>query len=128
MKPSTLIKWAIKDLEKCEEDPKYKIDMSNWHDPFCDVCRVCLAGAVMAQRLSCNSHTSVMPHHVGGVWQSRLIALNSFRMGHVRAGLSELGLDPNGFGTRKHAVYEVSPAKFKKQMIKLSKDLKEAGL
>ena len=55
-KPWNLIRLAIKDLEKCEIDPNYKIDMDVWHLPPNEhissddgKCWVCLAGSVMAK-------------------------------------------------------------------------------
>jgi len=48
-----LIRLALKDLEACEANPSYKVDMTYWHlyDESDDICYVCLAGSVMAQRL-----------------------------------------------------------------------------
>jgi len=50
---SDLIRLAIKDLEVCEADPLYEIDLSYWHmyDQKNKVCLVCLAGALMAKSL-----------------------------------------------------------------------------
>ena len=65
-KPSELIRTSIRDLVLCELDPKYEIDMADWHVPYftdeaCDnddwsdanvkTCNVCLAGAVMSKTL-----------------------------------------------------------------------------
>ena len=49
-KPSELIRLALADLRKCEADPRYLIDMAQWHRPVTsELCHVCLAGAVMAR-------------------------------------------------------------------------------
>lgn len=52
-KLSARIRVAITDVKKCEADPAYELDMSEWHRPFGfgAMCRVCLAGSVMAQTL-----------------------------------------------------------------------------
>ena len=31
-KKSELIRLALKNLQECEEDPKYKVNMARWHD------------------------------------------------------------------------------------------------
>ena len=50
-KPSELIRLALSDLEKCEGDSRYEVDMNEWHVPTQKghVCYVCLAGSVMAK-------------------------------------------------------------------------------
>jgi hypothetical protein len=50
--PAKLLEMALEDLEKCEASPDYEVCMAEW----ClqkeeKTCYVCLAGAVMAQRL-----------------------------------------------------------------------------
>lgn len=64
--PSKLIRLAVGDLKKCEEDSRYEIDMSGWHvpdfvedvkeynDSEVEVCNVCFAGAIMAKTLDCD--------------------------------------------------------------------------
>jgi hypothetical protein len=51
-KPSDLLQLALDDLELCEKDRNYTIDMSEWHTPSQDEsekCAVCIAGAVIAK-------------------------------------------------------------------------------
>lgn len=52
-KPSEIVEIALHDLEVCENSPAYEIDMSRWYDTTIEegVCRVCLAGAVLASRM-----------------------------------------------------------------------------
>lgn len=59
-KLSDLILISLADLEKCENDPNYRIDMDSWHHfvsldnafaSISNVCHVCLAGAVAAKSL-----------------------------------------------------------------------------
>jgi len=51
-KRSELIRLAVADLEKCEHDSRFIIDMSCWIISTRDTCAVCLAGSVMAQTLN----------------------------------------------------------------------------
>jgi len=50
-----LIRVAIKDLEECEADPNYLIEMDYWHYPVGlgnkKICMVCLARSVMAKTI-----------------------------------------------------------------------------
>jgi len=58
-----LIRLAVKDLEACEANPAYDIEMGEWHTYIAvdDVCLVCLAGSVMAQSLPANRTTYMSP-------------------------------------------------------------------
>lgn len=50
--PSALIRLAVKDLEACQHDKRYHINMRTWHcaeELGLEVCTVCLAGSVLAQ-------------------------------------------------------------------------------
>ena len=47
-KLSDVILIALEDLEKAEKSKEYEIDMDDWYKPN-GVCKVCFAGAVMAQ-------------------------------------------------------------------------------
>lgn len=50
---SDLLEVAVNDAKACGKDPRYKLSMMNWHEPIGDsgVCRVCLAGSVIAKTL-----------------------------------------------------------------------------
>ena len=50
-KLSDLLDLAVSDAIKCEEDPRYRLNMDTYHTPEKDGCHVCLAGAVMAQTM-----------------------------------------------------------------------------
>lgn len=50
-KLSDRILLALHDLELCEADPNYEIEMGNWHVPWKGICEVCLSGSVMAKTL-----------------------------------------------------------------------------
>lgn len=128
-KPSELIRVAITDLIKCEEDPNYRINMADWHRPQGEVCEVCLAGAVMAQRIGVYRHEIrnpvLFPPEVSGP----LLALDDFRMGCVSGGLERLDIRcpemPAIFGIID---YSESPEEFKYDMRSLAQLLEDHGL
>jgi len=51
-KRSSLIRLAVADLEKCERNPRYVINMDSWIISGETTCSVCLAGSIMAQTLN----------------------------------------------------------------------------
>lgn len=104
-KLSDLIRLALDDLRKCEENPQYTINMHVWyhHSPDNNRCMVCLAGSVMAQtlqfastdrlgdiiRLGCDDLNSTASR-----WAAGMYALNAARQGRVDFALRWwLGLD-----------------------------------
>lgn len=132
-KPSDLIELALTDLEKCESDPYYEIDMGSWHHPEDGKCLVCLAGAVMAQSLGDN------PKKVSSLarWRVRdevtarkLSALDYFRSGGIAGGLREMRIrHPIGFpATFKPSSYSINATKFKADLRNLAAQFREAGL
>jgi hypothetical protein len=66
-KTSELLEVALRDLEACEADPKYRVAMHTWHHYLTpeDVCLVCLAGAVMAKSLDVAYNHTRNPTFVG---------------------------------------------------------------
>lgn len=83
---SDLIRVAVEDARLLEHDPRYKLDMNVWHEPFEEGrCRVCMAGAVMVRQLSLPidlmAYPSVGRFHPAD--ENRLHALNSIREGNV---------------------------------------------
>src|SRR5690606_229892 len=81
-----LLELALDDLAKCERQPdKFRIDMKSWLDRDGEICMVCLAGAVMAQRLlggnlPCESRD---PWYFDAETHDRLKALDRLRSGEV---------------------------------------------
>ena len=130
-KPSDLIRVAIADLEKCEADPSYSIDMSEWHRPSGEVCRVCLAGAVMAKTQATDPREDVSPGSItdGHDWNA-LRSLDDFRTGDWGCALEFWGIDQVPAGLVRHKVirYSNDPALFKADMLKAAEILAEAGL
>lgn len=100
-KLSKLIRIALEDLEKCEVDSFYLIDMYDWvlKDNQDESCSVCFAGAVMVNRYSevmdklanqkDNEFFYFLPCDVGD--ERKLIALENIRVGKIHAALSEFG-------------------------------------
>lgn len=94
-KPSDLILIALKDMEKVEKNPKYKIDQGKWHDPNKNKtkCSVCFAGSVMAMTYKLKPTEYYVPNTlmasetgIPGISElvaSRIAALNSVRRGLV---------------------------------------------
>ena len=92
--PSELLRLALSDLRKCEQDPTFRIDMGVWLLPAgvntlfersYDQCSVCLAGSVMAQTLKHPLGLSGGPRDWRFDTASKLYALNYFRTGIVVA-------------------------------------------
>lgn len=100
--PSELLTLAVNDLRLAAEDEHYFVDMGEWHEPIywrdrlnrevpaTAVCRVCLAGAVIAGTMKAPIVEPVSPVRYGGVTRlddvtntdyAALIALDQARKG-----------------------------------------------
>lgn len=89
-KLSDLAEAALADLEAVEKDERYVVDMESWHEPADGVCMVCLAGAVMANRLVCNPTVTLMPSMLHEA--QKLRSLNLLRMGIISGALEQFGI------------------------------------
>lgn len=130
-KPSALIHVALKDLELCEADPRYEVNMADWHEPDNDgTCYVCLAGAVMAKTCGANPKERFDFSNFHGHTPRKLEALDAFRVGAVEYGLELLKLKlPEGFSShRTISTYLANPPLFKMHLRRLAKDLEAVGL
>jgi hypothetical protein len=139
-KPSKLIRLAIADLVKTEQDSNYKIHMDTWHVPFHSRCHVCLAGAVMAQTLGADITKDVVPadfSHVLKVIPTRtwlrLRALDCFRKGHVSEGLRFMGYGDdtvqNCDDIRAPGLsYSDEPTAFKENLLLIADQFERKGL
>lgn len=128
-KASSLIRVALEDMEKCEADGGYVINMGTYHRSFYDgTCHVCFAGVVMAQSLNvpkgCTCYPSSFISEPGVT--GKLRALDCFRQGHVAAGLEQMGLPTSGFAN--NWIGYSHDDKFKERMRKLADQLEAAGL
>ena len=106
-KPSELIRLGLADLEACEDDENYRINMREWHKPCIDgdgktkpYCAVCLAGSVIAKTLGTDMNQHKDPLHFGmpeydppplGT-PTKLLCLDMFRLGYVWDPLEQMGL------------------------------------
>jgi hypothetical protein len=142
MKPSELIRAGVQDLEACEADPRYSINMVDWHSPTAtrfgevgwkSVCEVCLAGAVMAKRLRADPRVllnlSDFPTS-----RSSLRALNDFRGAGWAQGLRHMGIsDEKAVWSLDREIpeivpYNYGPEAFKAQLLRAADILAQHGL
>ena len=133
-KPSEMLRDAVGDLEKCEADPKYSIDMAVWYvwkTPH--KCFVCLGGAVIAQRLNPTEHGELTSDDFDEATTRKLQALDLFREGDTHNGLCELGLiedSPNPtipVNLLNPPIYRHDPEAFKVAMLAQADRLQGCG-
>jgi hypothetical protein len=93
-KLSDTLETALSDLELCEKDDKYKVDLDAWHKPSRDeqagkdICSVDLAGAVLAKTLGFPPDFDWEPSCAAdSPDKSRMMALEYIRMNHITAAL-----------------------------------------
>lgn len=91
-KPSELLKLAMHDLELCEQDEKYEINMIIWHSFFANKCYVCMAGAVMAKSLKCE-YRDIYPSNFNNQTENKLDIINNLRVGDFGIALKSLGIE-----------------------------------
>lgn len=158
-KPSELILLALRDLAKAEQTEGYSIDMGTWHEaadlPIYDpetcavdkggVCRVCLAGSVMAFSLNVPRTLDIAPWEFPNDVENVLHALDRFRQGRVLAALRQLAASAvkrakarKAFGIPADAEdwvsdveiveYAADPTLFKKQLRAIARKLAGVGL
>ena len=126
-KLSELIRHAVGDLEKCEIDGQYEIDMNAWHLPNNEVCHVCLAGSVMAQTLEIPASRAITLEVLDATVSEKMCALNEARKGNVKVALEWLGISQR-WNREKVTPYADDPTAFKAEMLQLAADLEAAGL
>jgi hypothetical protein len=135
---SEALELALTDLAKAEASPLHRVDMNQWHRGISDeddVCRVCLAGSVMAFSLGANPKDTMAPHFRGDGWSPILLALNELRGGFV--GTARV-MWPEGFKPTDPQLhpsdlscevvpYAADPVLFRRQLEQLVADLRKAG-
>lgn len=129
-KLSDLILVALADLEKCERDPRYNIDMDVWHELDGVVCHVCFAGVVMAQTKQGNISAKLWPDSFLAGDENKFDSLNYVRTGDVTSAVTVFhdcifNLD---LKNKDVTPYEVNPTKFKNDMRSIAAMLKKKGL
>lgn len=134
-KPSALIRVAIEDLIKCEQDSRYDVNMGIWHGGTYrqgDLCSVCLAGAVMAQELEALPKDDLDPFDFKEI--NKLLALDAFRVGCISSGLNYMDTDapPSIPITMEVSQYKSSNSylkdRFKYDMLNMADMLEQAGI
>lgn len=140
--PADLIELAAEDLEKCERDPNYYINMARWHFPRGeDRCEVCLAGSVLAQSLGqpLNKPYHPVRDRTGYDLDStgydevdnKMLALEYFRVGSFVNALRAMRYSREGMAQRLSDKlgtppdYGRSPDEFKTYMRSLAATLRE---
>jgi hypothetical protein len=127
--PSELIRLALKDLELCENDNKYFIDMDWWHcRRFDGSCSVCLAGSVMAKTLDTPLVNAFPEDFASTGTEMKLLALNQFRGGVVKRGLQYLGVVCDEVDNFAPTDYARDAEGFKREMELLASRLEAVGL
>lgn len=135
-KPSELLSLALEDLQKCEKDPRYSIDMDVWHegeDMWLGIslpCYVCMAGALMVHELDADIHKILLPDTFDDDTEIKLLAVDDLRRGHVATALDILGISNNApyrpTSRRIHS-YHTDRDLFITDIKCLIEDLKNAG-
>lgn len=132
-KLSELLTVALADLQKAEADPRYEINMDEWHAPVGSRCAVCLGGAVLAFSLKTPPMKYVNVIRRGKAVRDKLFAIDYLRRGDVVLaaqclGISDLRVEKAGIRPRQIVYYKENPKRFKQQLRRLASDLKAAGL
>lgn len=138
-KLSDLIELALNDLAEVERDPRYSVEMWDWHEKKEDYCSVCLAGAVMAKTLGVPYGKTSFPDYFANEKIERALnAIDRVRIGFVGSALhwlnSEMNEDLVSRMNRKFRIrlgqfqpYSINSDEFKTTMQKIATDLREMG-
>lgn len=130
-KPSELIRVALRDLRRVEDNPNYKVDMMVWHMPDKNdgICRVCLAGAVMAG-LGASPDEILNPYGYPARTVQKLCALNRFRQGRIDHGLNAMHIPTYEWYPSDRLVtpYDRDPEEFQLQLTLMADELEKVGL
>ena len=76
-----LAQVAVEDMESCFDTGRYAVNSIAWHDGISKKCKICLAGAVMAQTLQAPHRESFAPIDYENELRIRLRAINYIRSG-----------------------------------------------
>ncbi len=100
---SACIRVALQDLELVENDPRYLVDMQNWHLASGYRCLVCFAGSVIAKTLGAEPTQCISPNSYGWPdrrtavdleWNNdRITALDQVRTGKINTALEFMKVD-----------------------------------
>jgi hypothetical protein len=96
-KLSDLLELAVNDCKKLKKTPGYILNMGTWHEPVRGagkrkpVCRVCMAGAIMACELGIPRNHESRPDDFDPEDCSKLGAIDEMRNGHFDQAAHEMG-------------------------------------
>lgn len=135
-KLSNLLELALADLAKVEADKRYVVNMDLWHIPtyggdiYPALCRVCLAGAVIAGSLGGNIRKHLVPYNFDEKTKSKLFAIDCLRSGMIDTAIYYMKQKrpksmPNNI---KVADYKSSPLQWLSNMLFIIALLREHGL
>lgn len=87
MRLDILLTDALADLEACERNPAYEIDMNTWYcdDKDIGICTVCMAGAYLARRHPDVIQYSMYIERIPPELLAILKCINEIRGGHFRS-------------------------------------------
>ena len=135
---SDLIRMALADLNNIEVNPNYIVDMLEWHrkDDDSPICRVCLAGSVMANTLDAPLEEDLAPFDFGKDWEVALHILDDLRHSFISTPtfrslfvgeevLERIKYDIASVGVPR---YDKEPLLFKARLSEIASILEGAGL
>ena len=76
-----LILIALEDLNQTRLDPRYKINMGEWHTRYDKICHVCLAGCVLKKHIPLKESNGINGLNLD--LQNIAYALNDIRNGNL---------------------------------------------
>lgn len=142
LKPSELLRLALKDLEKVEAMPEtYLIDFARYHEYNAynsGKCVVCLAGSVLATSFGHAPTESIWLWDLDHEISDRIHCISDLQFGAIRSGLHVLGLPTSDVEyivnqTKEFhdgpitAPYRTNPDGYKKWVARLADRLEELG-
>lgn len=127
-KPSEILELALQDLDLCELDPDYKINMGQWHTGG-EICQVCLAGSILAKTIGVPKNISFDPKGFSPSIRCKMDFLEYVRLGYIGKAYNHLQRKrPVGvFSEVSVTYYHTDPIKFKTDLRNLISHLKEHG-
>ena len=152
-RPSAGVRLALHDLELCEQNPKYEINMYKWHhgkdevegSTICEVCEVCLGGSILA-RIEDNPNKEILSFRsdLSPTLSRRIRSMDCFRYGLIDSGVVEyIGLkkyrdlktsvkkrldEINVIYDNEWTSYGTNAKKFKKNLLEAADKLEAIGL
>lgn len=138
-KPSAAIRQAIADLKAVEKDPRYRIEMDDYHAPRfgnndTKLCEVCFAGATIA-RAGNSPEIEIGPYNFDEKIRNKLMALDHFRSGSIVEGLELWGVKKipmilvnSDCAEVEVTHYDTDAVAFKKEMAEMADNLEDLGL